>query len=289
MPLVFCDVSSIFLPVAVGSGVDQAPGNLPGPSEQTSPLDAAARSPEIFPVLLGCAWKFGLTDSSWTGLHTLCRGFPLALIVSSGFCWVLRAVLGRGKRGAFVERRSPFGRREGCACGHWMGTSPLVPLHAFGQGGVDWDTDSCPGCEAALTSITPLAEEKTRIQTIYGWFHLPVGGFCLDALTLLLVELPQPPSQCVHSPALCGPLDCSPCQAPLSMGFSGQEYWSGLPFPTPGDLPNPGIELTSLASPALDSLPAAPPGKPHFCLKTQTATFVGPPVCWGVNSCSLGV
>jgi len=41
------------------------------------------------------------------------------------------------------------------------------------------------------------------------------------------------------------------CQAPLSMGFSRQEYWSGLPFPTPGDLPNPGIELASLASPAL--------------------------------------
>ena len=31
-------------------------------------------------------------------------------------------------------------------------------------------------------------------------------------------------------------------QAPLSMGFSRQEYWSGLPFPSPGDLPNPGIE-----------------------------------------------
>ena len=32
------------------------------------------------------------------------------------------------------------------------------------------------------------------------------------------------------------------CQAPLSMGFSRQEYWSGLPFPSPGDLPDPGIE-----------------------------------------------
>ena len=40
-------------------------------------------------------------------------------------------------------------------------------------------------------------------------------------------------------------------QDPLSMEFSGQEYWSGLPFPTPGDLSNPGIELTSLAPPAL--------------------------------------
>ena len=40
-------------------------------------------------------------------------------------------------------------------------------------------------------------------------------------------------------------------QAPLSMEFSRQEYWSGLPFPSPGDLPNPGIEPASLESPAL--------------------------------------
>ena len=49
-------------------------------------------------------------------------------------------------------------------------------------------------------------------------------------------------------------------QAPPSMGFSRQEYWSGLPFPSPGDLPNPGIEP---GSPALqtDALPSEPPGK----------------------------
>ena len=35
------------------------------------------------------------------------------------------------------------------------------------------------------------------------------------------------------------------CQAPLSMGFSGEEYWSGLPFPSPGNIPNPGIEPRS--------------------------------------------
>ena len=40
-------------------------------------------------------------------------------------------------------------------------------------------------------------------------------------------------------------------QAPLSMEFSRQNYWSGLPCPSPGDLPNPGIELTSLTSPSL--------------------------------------
>ena len=40
-------------------------------------------------------------------------------------------------------------------------------------------------------------------------------------------------------------------QVPLSTGFSRQEHWSGLPFPNPGDLPDPGIEATSLESPAL--------------------------------------
>ena len=51
-------------------------------------------------------------------------------------------------------------------------------------------------------------------------------------------------------------------QAPPSMGFSKEEYWSGLPFPSLGDLLNPGIDLRSPALQA-DSLPAEPPGKPH--------------------------
>ena len=52
-------------------------------------------------------------------------------------------------------------------------------------------------------------------------------------------------------------------QAPPSMGFSRQEYWSGLPFPSPGDLPDPGIEPRS---PALqgDALTSEPPGKPYI-------------------------
>ena len=54
------------------------------------------------------------------------------------------------------------------------------------------------------------------------------------------------------------------CQTPLSMEFSRQEYWRGLPFPTPEDLPDPEIEPTSPESPALqvDSLLSEPPGKP---------------------------
>ena len=56
-------------------------------------------------------------------------------------------------------------------------------------------------------------------------------------------------------------------QASLSVGLFQQEYWSGLPFPLPGDLPNPGIKLTSLCLLhwQADSLPLAPPGKPIEC------------------------
>ena len=49
-------------------------------------------------------------------------------------------------------------------------------------------------------------------------------------------------------------------EAPPSMGFSRQECWSGLPFPSPGDLPDPGIEPRSPALQA-DALPSEPPGK----------------------------
>ena len=52
-------------------------------------------------------------------------------------------------------------------------------------------------------------------------------------------------------------------QVPPSMEFSRQEYWSELPFPSPGDLPNPGIEPGSPTLQA-DILPSEPPGKPYL-------------------------
>ena len=60
-------------------------------------------------------------------------------------------------------------------------------------------------------------------------------------------------------PTLCNPWTVA-CLASLSMGFSRQEYWSGLPFPSPGDLPNSGIKPGSPALQA-DSLPTEPLGK----------------------------
>ena len=68
---------------------------------------------------------------------------------------------------------------------------------------------------------------------------IPVND-TIPSLIVLVAQLCQ---------TLCDPMDCS-CQAPLSMGFSREEYWSGLPF-SPGDLPNSGIEPTPPASSAM--------------------------------------
>ena len=60
------------------------------------------------------------------------------------------------------------------------------------------------------------------------------------------------PRVCAHScPILCNPTDCRPPGSSLSVGFPTEEYWSGLPFPTIGDLPDPKIEPESLTPPAL--------------------------------------
>ena len=83
-------------------------------------------------------------------------------------------------------------------------------------------------------------------------------------------------------------------QTPLSTGFSRQEYWSGLPCPPPGDLPDPGIKPASPVSPALqvDSLSIEPPGKrppptplalpaaapTRRCIKEQKSQFCPPKV-----------
>ena len=66
-------------------------------------------------------------------------------------------------------------------------------------------------------------------------------------------------------------------QAPLFMEFSRQEFWSGLPFPTPGDLPDPGIKPTSLASRALAGRFFYHPcslGSPALCLYTNVCICI---------------
>ena len=76
---------------------------------------------------------------------------------------------------------------------------------------------------------------------------------------------------CFSHVLLCVTIWTVACQASLSMAFSRQEYWSGLPFPSPGDLPDPGIKP---ASPAwqVDSLPLSHLGSPkdNVCIAVKT-------------------
>ena len=72
-------------------------------------------------------------------------------------------------------------------------------------------------------------------------------------------------------PTLCNPVHCSPPGSPLSMGFSKQEYWSGLPWPPPGDLPDPGIKV-----PGVGIQQTAWPRNPGaFCLNNHNRAGQG--------------
>ena len=74
---------------------------------------------------------------------------------------------------------------------------------------------------------------------------------------------------------LCNPMYCSlPGSSPLSMGFSRQKYWSVLPCPPPGDLPNSGIKTRSPTFQA-DSLLSEPPGKPKNTGVDSLSLFQG--------------
>ena len=75
-------------------------------------------------------------------------------------------------------------------------------------------------------------------------------------------------------------------QAPLSMEFSRQEYWSELPFPSPGDLPDPGIEPGSPTLQA-DALPSEPPGKPCYRLGRNISSTVCCTLMVSPGGCSL--
>ena len=90
---------------------------------------------------------------------------------------------------------------------------------------------------------------------------------------------------CVRT-VLCNPAtpQTVACQAPLSMGFSRPESWSGQPFPSPGDLPNPGSKPRSSALQA-DSLPAEPQGKPNKLYSNSIfilTTWTSPSVSWSL-------
>ena len=90
----------------------------------------------------------------------------------------------------------------------------------------------------------------------------------------------------VVSELLCDPMDCSLPVSSLSMGFSRQEYWSGLPCPSPGHLHNPGVKPRSSA-PLADSLPSEPPGKPKNTGvgSLSPGDLLNPGMNWGLLHC----
>ena len=115
----------------------------------------------------------------------------------------------------------------------------------------------------SVTRQAPLSMEFFRQEC---WSKLPFPssgnfpnpGIKPRSLASQAVSFPSEPPG-MHAKSL------QPCLTPLSMGFSRQEYWSGLPFSSPGDPPNPGIKPGSLALQA-DSLLSELPGKPILVL-----------------------
>ena len=106
------------------------------------------------------------------------------------------------------------------------------------------------------------AGEGREHRTQRGWNSNPgpvpnTHGTLRKPLNTSGLHLPKPLNEsvcllsCFSCVQLVATLWTVTCQPPLSMGFSRQEFWSGLPCPSPGDLPNPGTELASLKSPAL--------------------------------------
>ena len=111
-----------------------------------------------------------------------------------------------------------------------------------------------PACSVCPLDLNGPAEEASLPET-----YTSSGGHTAQPVTarvLSRVRLLATPGPAAH-------------RAPLSVGCSRQEHWTGLPFPSPGELPDPGIEPTSLKSPASAGkfLATVPPGKP-FRLKS---------------------
>ena len=124
-----------------------------------------------------------------------------------------------------------------------------------------WKGTWTPQIEQKPPAMLPLRGEDPK-GWVYGmWAHLchtrfpPYQAPCYAVLSRPVVSDPLWP--------------CTPArQVSLSMGFSRQEYWGGLPCPSPGDLPDPRIGPKSLMSPALqaDSLPLVPPSYVHVAI-----------------------
>ena len=127
--------------------------------------------------------------------------------------------------------------------------------------------------------IQPKAKGKVWIWSVPCFIYRPLENDLILIVNICSceVELCAVPSHSVMSDSATPWIVAH--QAPLSMGFSKQEYWSGLPFPSPGDLPDSGTESRSPVLQA-DSLPSEPLGKPPEVSKVHICS-------WEVNRAKL--
>ena len=126
---------------------------------------------------------------------------------------------------------------------------PPLGIHLWGASAVTYQQCMSTAQAAQLfVSLDPVLTPVTDLNLCLCQQLVPASVQLLLPASYLCGSICMVCSVAQSCPTLCDPKDCSP---PLSMGFSRQEYWSGLPCPPPGDLPNPGIKPESLISPAL--------------------------------------
>ena len=192
--------------------------------------------------------------------------------ISLTWLWLLRTKVGRGAATCYHVLKWPGSRR------HW----PCSKMALYVQLSLHLPPLSEEGCPLPAEIYPPASPCCSRTPSVTCSLIPCIcscsSGFFLSAWSKYCSECSPNPIEAgiiglAHSFSL-WKLTCyslshvwlfvTPwtvtCQALLSMGFSRQEYWCGLPFPSPGDLPNPGVEPRSPTLQA-DSLPSEPPGK----------------------------
>ena len=147
---------------------------------------------------------------------------------------------------------------------HKVGKKPLLEIRGVRGHSTQWLISSMLQSPNRIQDFKKADAVAAHLwKLLRGWYYLKMY-MCAQSLQLC--------------PTPCDPMDWS-CQAPLSMEFSRQEYWSVLPFTSPGNLPNLGIKPASLASPARVWIffffkLLAPPGKPPIYLILLNNLFI---------------
>ena len=129
------------------------------------------------------------------------------------------------------------------------------------------DLSASLGSSVMILTASTCRFFKATSQSLTDGNYFYDSQFTWGAWTPLRLQSKCHPGLCVNAQSLSSvrlsdTLWTVACQAPLSMGFPRQEYWRGLPFPSPGDLPDPRMEPISSANPALQegSLPLSHQG-----------------------------